>query len=442
MQSATVWSRVLEGLKPHIGADVLDMWFKPSALEHIKGGDVCISVPNRFFREWIKDHYYDLLRAALEKELSEPVIRISFSTQEGRIQEEKKGTAGAAVVEKKKSNIDGRYTFDRFVVGSGNQFAHAASRKVAERPGLSYNPLFIYSGVGLGKTHLLGAIGNFILSNTKLSHVSYFSAEHFTNDVIHSIRHDKMAHLRNLYRNVDVLLIDDIQFLSGKERTQEEFFHTFNTLYEANKQVVLTSDRSTKEIADIEDRLRSRFEMGLIADIQPPDLETRIAILYKRAETEGLSLSDEVALFVATHINTNIRELEGSLIRLGAFSSLVGEEMTVEMAKNVLKDVLRKTERSVTVDNIQKKIAERFQVRMSDIKSSKRSRNLVHPRHIGMYITRELTGLSFPEIGLLFGGKDHSTVIHACKQIEKERSHNLNLKATIDSLILDLKENA
>ncbi len=442
MQINIIWGHVLESLKPHIGVDGFDMWLKPSALVAIQGGDVCISVPNRFFGEWIKDHYYDLIRTAFEKQLSEPVVRISFSIQENIVQEEKKRIMGAVEIEKKKTNVDGRYTFESFVVGSSNQFAHAASRKVAEQPGLSFNPLFIYAGVGLGKTHLLGAIGNFILSIKPLSRVSYLSAEHFTNDVIHSIRYDKMVDLRARYRGVDLLLIDDIQFLSGKERTQEEFFHTFNTLQESKKQVVITSDRSTKDITDIEDRLRSRFEMGLIADIQPPDLETRIAILYGRADREGIALSEEVALFIATYINTNIRELEGSLIRLGAFSSLTGQEMTIEMAKRVLHDAIRNTERNITINDIQKKVAERFQVSITDMKSKKRTQNLVQPRHIGMYMTRQLTPLSFPEIGLLFGGKDHSTVIHACKQIEKEKEHNLGLKTLIESLILELKENS
>ncbi len=441
MNREIIWNNILERLEPQVGADGLDMWLKPSKLVEIKGNDIYLAVPNHFFREWINDHYCEFIQTAFEKELSIPAPTIRFCIQKEVVQEEKRVVNIVTAHEKKKNNIDGRYTFESFVVGASNQFAHAASRKVAEQPGTSYNPLFIYSGVGLGKTHLLGSIGNYILSNFKTARVSYLSAEHFTNDVINSIRYDRMVDIRARYRSVDVLLIDDIQFLSGKERTQEEFFHTFNTLYEANKQVVITSDRSTKEIADIEDRLRSRFEMGLIADIQPPDLETRIAILYRKAEAEGISLSSEVALFIATYISTNIRELEGSLIRLGAFSSLVGQEVTVEMAKRVLQDVIRNTERKVTIDDIQSKVAERFQVRITDIKSKKRTRNLVQPRHIGMYIAREITQLSFPEIGSLFGGKDHSTVIHACKQIEKEKEQNLTLKTTIESLILELKEN-
>jgi chromosomal replication initiator protein len=336
--------------------------------------------------------------------------------------------------------LSDRYTFHTFVVGSGNQFAHAASRKVAEQPGVAYNPLFLYGGVGLGKTHLLNAIGNYITTQTTSMKVSYISAEQFTNEVINSIRYDKMVDFRNRYRNVDALLIDDIQFIAGKERTQEEFFHTFNSLYEMNKQIVISSDRSAKEMSDIEERLRSRFEMGLTADIQPPDLETRLAILRKKSESEDIALPGDVALFLATHIKSNIRELEGALIRIVAVRSLTGEAITIDMARRVLRDTIQETRRLITVDEVLKTVAERFHMKISEIKSKKRSKNLVFPRQIAMYLSRELTELSFPEIGRNFGGKDHSTVIYACRQIEAQKKADQGLATLLAALAHALKE--
>ncbi|MFQ5780739.1 MAG: chromosomal replication initiator protein DnaA, partial [Nitrospiria bacterium] len=403
-----------------------------------------IAVPNRFFGEWIEEHYYPLLQRTLERKLSEENIRIHFIVKEAQeveeIHEKLQAQKSPQHWERRRSNLNQKYTFSSFIVGSSNQFAHAASLKVAERPGMSYNPLFLYGGVGLGKTHLLSAIGNFIHSRDPELRIAFLSSEQFTNDVINSIRYDRMIEFRGKYRSVDALLIDDIQFIAGKERTQEEFFHTFNTLYEANKQVVISSDRSAKEMSDMEERLRSRFEMGLIADIQPPDLETRIAILRKKGETEETSLPNDVALLLATHIKTNIRELEGSLIRLGAFSSLTGHEITLEMAKRVLRDTIHEKKRVITTEEILRAVAERFQVKVIELKSKKRTKNLVMPRQIGMYLSRELTNLSFPEIGKSFGGKDHSTVIHACKQIGKEKEENFNLKAILESLAQHLKE--
>jgi chromosomal replication initiator protein len=325
------------------------------------------------------------------------------------------------------------------VVGGSNQFAHAASRRVAERPGEVYNPLFIYGGVGLGKTHLLNAIGNYILDHDPSKRTFYISSEQFTNEVINSIRYDRMADFRNRYRTVDVLLIDDIQFIAGKERTQEEFFHTFNTLYEMNKHIVLSSDRSTKEMPEMEERLRSRFEMGLIADIQPPDVETRTAIIKRKSEMEGTHLDDEVALFIASHIKTNIRELEGSLTRLGAFSSLTGEPITIEFARKVLGDILDEKQKIITSDEIQKVVADRFHLKISELKAKKRTKTLVYPRQISMYLCRELTDLSFPEIGKHFGGKDHSTVIHAFRHIQEMVNSDSQTKEIITDLIKKIK---
>jgi chromosomal replication initiator protein len=434
MQLDLIWKQLLAQIEPHINRQSFETWLKPTSLLSINGKEAQVSVPNRFFGEWIKEHYYALIQETLEKGLVQEGLRIQFVVQE------KGEEASPEQRERKKGNLNPRYTFDSFVVGSSNQFAHAASRKVAERPGISYNPLFLYGGVGLGKTHLLSAIGNFIQLKDPQLRITYLSSEQFTNDVINSIRYDKMIEFRNKYRNVDALLIDDIQFIAGKERTQEEFFHTFNTLYEANKQVVISSDRSAKEMSDIEERLRSRFEMGLIADIQPPDLETKIVILRRKAEAEGIPLPNDVALLLATHIKTNIRELEGSLIRLGAFSSLTGQEITLEMAKRVLRDTIQEKKKVVTIEDIQRAVCERFQIKIIELKSKKRTKNLVRPRQISMFLSRELTSLSFPEIGKHFGGKDHSTVIHACKQIEKGREEDFNLKTTLESLTQNLKE--
>jgi len=292
----------------------------------------------------------------------------------------------------------------------------------------------------LGKTHLLNAIGNYIMIQSVMTKVCYTSAEQFTNEVINSIRYDKTVEFRNRYRNMDVLLIDDIQFIAGKERTQEEFFHTFNSLYEMNKQIVISSDRSAKEMSDIEERLRSRFEMGLTADIQPPDIETRMAILRRKSEGDNISLSEDVALFLATHIKSNIRELEGALIRIGAVRLLTGEEITIDMVRRVLRDTIKEVQRDITVDEVQKAVAERFHITISEIKSKKRSKNLVFPRQIAMHLCRELTKLSFPEIGRYFGGKDHSTVIYACRQIEELKTQDQGLEALLASLAQALKE--
>jgi chromosomal replication initiator protein len=304
---------------------------------------------------------------------------------------------------------------------------------VAEQPTKAYNPLFIYGETGLGKTHLLNAIGNYVAERTDLR-IAYLTTEQFTNEVINSIRYDKMMDLRKRYRHIDMLMIDDIQFLAGKERTQEEFFHTFNALYEAHKQLVLSSDRFPKDMPDIEERLRSRFEWGLIADLQPPDVETRIAILRKKSEDEGVTLPVDVIQFLATTMKSNIRELEGSLVRLGAYASLTGQAITLEMAKNVLRDLIGAKKKIVSMDDIQETVGARFHVKISDLKSRRRSKTLVHPRQIAMYLCRELTDSSYPEIGRQFGGKDHTTIIHACKQVIKAKDSDSALSATLDSL--------
>lgn len=331
--------------------------------------------------------------------------------------------------------VKSKYTFDSFVIGNSNRFAHAASLAVAESPAKAYNPLFIYGGVGLGKTHLMHAIGHYILQNNPNAKVVYVSSEKFTNELINAIKDDKNEEFRTKYRSVDVLLIDDIQFIAGKERTQEEFFHTFNTLHEANKQIILSSDRPPKEIPTLEDRLRSRFEWGLIADIQAPDFETRMAILKKKADVEKLNVPNEVMVYIATKIKSNIRELEGALIRIIAYSSLTNREVTVDLATEALKDIIsNKQNKSITIDLIQDVVATYFNLRVEDLKSQRRTRNVAYPRQIAMYLSRKLTDMSLPKIGEEFGGRDHTTVIHAYEKISESLNKDESLEHTINDI--------
>ena len=439
-----MWSHVLDFLQSRVSGEMIETWFNPLLFEGMDGKKARVVVPNKFFGEWLSRNYLDLLAEAIQTVgvLSEPVevdfiVRdsgegtsiVQSSSNVVSLREQKLAPGR----NKKNPLPNPKYTFDNFVVGASNQFAHAASRAVAETPALAYNPLFIYGGVGLGKTHLLHSIGNYVAKNGELR-IAYVTTEQFTNEVINSIRYDKMIDLRRRYRNVDMLLIDDIQFLAGKERTQEEFFHTFNSLYEARKQIVLSSDRFPKEMPSMEERLRSRFEWGLIADLQQPDVETRIAILRKKSEEEGVGISEDVIQLLAANLKSNIREIEGALIRLGAYASLTGQLITVEMAKNVLRDLLGGKRNVITVEDIQEIVATRYHVKVSDLKSKRRTKTLVHPRQVAMYLCRELTDSSFPEIGREFGGKDHTTIIHACKQIQKSQESDPVLRTTLASL--------
>jgi chromosomal replication initiator protein len=333
------------------------------------------------------------------------------------------------------AQLNPRYQFDSFVVGTGNQFAHAASQAVAERPSKAYNPLFLYGGVGLGKTHLMQAIGHLVKSRNPLAAVSYVSGEKFTNEMINSVRYDKMTGFRDRYRSVDVLLIDDIQFLAGKERTQEEFFHTFEALYGTNKQVVIASDRPPKELADFDDRLRSRFEMGLVVDIQPPDLETKVAILQRKAELEQTVLPTEVALFIAGNVRTNVRELEGALVRLIAWCSLHGVEITLPTAQQCLKQFIDTQVRKITIEAIQRAVAEQFGMRVAELKQKNNSRQIVVPRQIAMFLCKQLTEASLPEIGRQFGGKHHTTVMHSISKIHEQRENDKDLNRTVNKLL-------
>ncbi len=441
MTIASEWQKALAYIQGKVPKQVYDTWFTPIHLERIEDSTAQLGVPNKFFGDWLSQHYGTLLAEAVSAARGgeeTAVTFVIFHKQATRQTENSGGTAetsrpNTVARAKRGIQLNPKYTFKNFVVGAGNQFSHAACMAVAEQPAKAYNPLFIYGETGLGKTHLLNAIGNYVAERTDLR-IAYLTTEQFTNEVINSIRYDKMMDLRKRYRHIDMLMIDDIQFLAGKERTQEEFFHTFNALYEAHKQLVLSSDRFPKDMPDIEERLRSRFEWGLIADLQPPDVETRIAILRKKSEDEGVTLPEDVIQFLATTMKSNIRELEGSLVRLGAYASLTGQTITLEMAKSVLRDLIGTKKKIVSMDDIQETVGSRFHVKIADLKSRRRSKTLVHPRQIAMYLCRELTDSSYPEIGRQFGGKDHTTIIHACKQVIKAKDSDSALSATLDSL--------
>jgi len=441
-----IWDNVLGFLGPRLGEETKETWFRPLILEELTKNQVQISVPNKFFGEWLGRNYKELIIEAFHQVEGVKLHDVVFSLKEGGEEIEGRKNNITEINNPTQTKIglsnqkirrqplpNPKYTFRNFVVGASNQFAHAACLAVAESPAKAYNPLFIYGGVGLGKTHLLNSIGNHVADRSDLR-IAYVTTEQFTNEVINSIRYDKMIELRRRYRSVDMLLIDDIQFLAGKERTQEEFFHTFNSLYEARKQIVLSSDRFPKEMPSMEERLRSRFEWGLIADLQQPDVETRIAILRKKSEEEGIAIDDDVIQLLATNLKSNIREIEGALIRLGAYASLTGQKITVDMAKNTLRDLLGGKRKVITVEDIQEIVASRFHVKISDLKSKRRTKTLVYPRQIAMFLCRDMTDSSFPEIGRDFGGKDHTTIIHACKQIQKSQANDSTLRATLQSL--------
>ena len=439
-----MWNDALVYIQEKVPKQVFETWFTPVVLDRIEETTAYLAVPNKFFGEWLGEHYRDLLAEAVSVAQGGGHLDVSFvvnhkqapSSSPAQQESGPADTAGRGFVasrSKRGVQLNPKYTFKSFVVGAGNQFAHAACMAVAEQPAKACNPLLLYGGVGLGKTHLLNAIGNYLAERSDLR-IAYLTTEQFTNEVINSIRYDKMIDLRKRYRNVDMLMIDDIQFLAGKERTQEEFFHTFNTLYEAHKQIVLSSDRFPKDMPDIEERLRSRFEWGLIADLQPPDVETRIAILRKKSEDERIALPEDVIHFLATTMKNNIRELEGSLVRVGAYSSLTGQTITLDMAKNVLRDLIGDKKKIVSIEDIQEAVGSKYHLKIADLKSRRRSKTLVHPRQIAMYLCRELTDASFPEIGRQFGGKDHTTIIHACRQITKAKEADSTLHTTLEGL--------
>jgi chromosomal replication initiator protein len=453
MAGSSIWDQVLTRIETKVNRHIFYTWFKPTAFVSDDGALLQVRVPNGLFRDWLTKHYAAVLAEALG-EIDRKGTSVTFVTEETveprTRNDEPVASPPAATEAASESRLEEpvaeedpvlpgslapRYSFDTFIVGSSNQFAHAACRAVAEAPSRSYNPLFIYGGVGLGKTHLMHAIGHYVLNHLKTLKLTYISSERFMNEMINGVRYDRVLDFRERYRSVDVLLVDDIQFLAGKEGTQTEFFHTFNALYDSQKQIVISSDRPPHEIPQLEERLRSRFEWGLIADIQPPDLETKVAILKRKAETEGLPLPDAVALYIAGKIKSNIRELEGSLIRLVAYASLTGREISLELAQDVLRNVLQHDERAVTIEGIQKYVSDYYQLKHGELKSRNNSKSIAMPRQIAMYLCKSLTNASLPEIGRSFGGKHHSTVIHSIRKIEALRQNDPNFNTLIHTFL-------
>jgi chromosomal replication initiator protein len=439
-QNANPWLRILTALEGKITRHSYDTWFKPTRFSHVSGDTIFVLVPTPEFRD-IKNEFGDLLEETLS--LTPPYQDIKFITAEENSTAIAFPTNGKTETTAAKSHrfdwdasaqLSPKYTFDAFVVGAGNQFAHAAASAVAERPSKAYNPLFLYGGVGMGKTHLMQAIGHEVKRRQPLASICYISSEKFTNEMINSLRYDKMGSFRDKFRNVDVLLVDDIQFFAQKERTQEEFFHTFNALHNSMKQIVIASDRPPKELDQIEARLRSRFEWGLIADIQPPDHETKVAILMKKAESERVFINPDLALYIASNVRTNVRELEGALIRLVAYCSLTGAEFNLITAQQVLRNFIDPQARKITIDSIQKAVAEQFGLRLVEIKAKNNSRAIVFPRQIAMYLAKELTDASLPEIGRQFGGKHHTTVSHSIDKIAKQKLTDRDLNRLVNKL--------
>ena len=465
MIASNIWEEILSRVQAKVNRHSFYTWFKPTAFVADDGSTVTVRVPNALFKDWITKHYSGVIAEALHEvrradalvnfvasgtpEAEAPVARpprpassVTTGGEPGSRQSETAALPEDAlppVMPTSSAGLNPRYTFDTFIVGSSNQFAHAACRAVAEAPSRSYNPLFIYGGVGLGKTHLMHAIGHYVLLHDRNLVLTYISSERFMNEMINAVRYDRLIDFRERYRSVDVLLVDDVQFLAGKEGTQNEFFHTFNALYDSQKQIVLSSDCPPHEIEQLEERLRSRFEWGLIADIQSPDLETKVAILKKKAEAEAVPLPDSVAIYIAGRIKSNIRELEGSLIRLIAYASLTGRELSVELAQEVLRNVKDHEEKAVTIDHIQKFISEYYQLKLTDLKSRNNSKSIAMPRQVAMYLCKNLTHASLPEIGRSFGGKHHSTVIHSIRKVETLRKADGQFNTLLNSFIESLR---
>ena len=440
MDIVSLWDKTLQLIKGELSPPSFNAFFKQIIPLKIHMNELILLVPNDFTKGILEDRYLNLIESSINQ-LSLKKYKVKFVLDEKYVEGLEEEPKSSNIPQKNYPNLNPKYTFDSFVIGNSNRFAHAASLAVAESPAKAYNPLFIYGGVGLGKTHLMHAIGHYILQNNPNAKVVYVSSEKFTNELINAIKDDKNEEFRTKYRSVDVLLIDDIQFIAGKERTQEEFFHTFNTLHEANKQIILSSDRPPKEIPTLEDRLRSRFEWGLIADIQAPDFETRMAILKKKADVEKLNVPNEVMVYIATKIKSNIRELEGALIRIVAYSSLTNREITVDLATEALKDIIsNKQNKSITIDLIQDVVAAYFNLRVEDLKSQRRTRNVAYPRQIAMYLSRKLTDMSLPKIGEEFGGRDHTTVIHAYEKISESLNKDESLEHTINDITKKLTQ--
>lgn len=439
VQINDLWQRTLNLLKNELTEISFNTWIKTIDPISLNSNTINLAVPAEFNKGILESRYQALIKNAIKQvTFKEYSINFVVPSQEN-IEKYTSNTENNTNEDMLVSVLNPKYTFDTFVIGNSNRFAHAAALAVAEAPAKAYNPLFIYGGVGLGKTHLMHAIGHYILNQNPSLKVLYVSSEKFTNELINAIKDDKNEEFRSKYRNIDILLIDDIQFIGGKERTQEEFFHTFNALYEANKQIILSSDKPPKEITTLEERLRSRFEWGLIADMQAPDLETRIAILRKKAQLENLDVPNDVMVFIADKIASNIRELEGALNRVIAYSSLTDNEITTDLATEALKDILTASKaRIINCASIQEAVARYFDIRPEEFKSKKRTRDVAYPRQIAMYLCRDLTDMSLPKIGEEFGGRDHTTVIHACEKILEEVSSNSETRRTINELKKEL----
>ncbi len=444
MNLASLWEQSQQQIREKIGSASYETWFSAIRVKEKNPQTLIIEAPDDFFKNWILEHYRHFIEEIINKAAADPV-RLEFSVNAHLLKEDTQNRLmqfeqGFSDAENPQFHLNARFTFDNFVVGSSNRFACAAGLAVAESPARAYNPLLIYGPVGLGKTHLIQAITHKIRQiHPRLKHC-YMSSEQFTNELINAIRNRSTAQFRKKYREMDVLLIDDIQFIAGKESTQEEFFHTFNNLHDNRKQIIITSDRPPKEITNLEERLSSRFAWGLIADIQPPDFETRVAILRKKIKQEPIAVPDVVIYFIAEQIKTNIRELEGALIRVAAYSLLEECPITIDMAKRVLKDMVKETVKIISIEMIQKSVVEFFRVPLSELKAKKRNKTIVLPRQIAMYLCRQLTGLSLPEIGNAFGGKDHTTVLHSYKKIEQAVIHDKEIQCIVEQLVMVLQK--
>ncbi len=437
------WDKILGAIEPRVSTHSFKTWFGPTQYLDEDASSLTVKVPNNWFADWLKTHYLGIIQEAL-RDANRPGLTVRFHSENEEPQREslgshtRSGDLPRPAAGYPTPLLNPRYRFESFVVSSCNQFAHAAAMAVAEQPKRAYNPLYIYGGVGLGKTHLMQAIGNRV-GRRDGTHMVYIAAEHFMNELINAIRFEKTLEFKERFRNVDLLLIDDIQFLAGKERTQEEFFHTFNVLYDAQKQIVITSDVPPREIPTLEDRLRSRFEWGLMADLQPPDVETKMAILCKKAEAEGTELPDDVALFIASSCKSNIRELEGALIRVVAYASLSGQEISLDLARQTLSAIITSESPAATAESIQKLVANYYNLKVKELKSRTNSQRVAFPRQIAMYLCKNLTPSSLQEIGRCFGGKHHSTVIHAVQKIEKLRTTDKKLDRLMDHFAESLK---
>jgi chromosomal replication initiator protein len=430
------WQQVLSVIQENVNPQSFDTWFRPTQLIRRDGDALYVRVPNTYFQDWLNDHLDTVVAAAERAGLAG--IKVVYVIEQKPVID-KTSPQARLDFDSVENTLNRKYSFDSFVVGSSNQFAHAAALAVAERPSKAYNPLFLYGGVGLGKTHLMHAVGQAIKANNQSLRLAYVSTEKFTNEMINAIRYDRLTAFRDRYRSHDVLLIDDIQFIAGKDRTQEEFFHTFNALYDRHKQIIISADCPPREIPTLQERLHSRFEWGLIADIQPPDLETKIAIIRKKASRENIPLPDNVTLYIASRVKSNIRELEGALIRLSAFSSLSGREITLPMAQDTLRDLFNPEEKPISIEMIQKTIADYYGLRVQELKSKNNAKAIAVPRQICMYLCKQITGASLPHIGREFGGKHHTTVLHSVTKIEQLRKKDPETNKLVQGLLDSLK---